>query len=123
MNTPKLNIRIKKMSKSKQKGTAAETAVVRYLQEHGFPYAERRALHGNLDKGDITGCGPIVFEVKDHAKITIPAWLKELEEEVTNAKAEAGAVVAKKRGTLKVGEWYAIMPVSALIKLLKEAGY
>lgn len=111
------------MSKSKQKGTAAETAVVRYLQEHGFPYAERRALHGNLDKGDITGCGPIVFEVKDHAKITIPAWLKELEEEVTNAKAEAGAVVAKKRGTLKVGEWYAIMPVSALIKLLKEAGY
>jgi Holliday junction resolvase len=111
------------MSKSKQKGTAAETAVVRYLQEHGFPYAERRALHGNLDKGDITGCGPIVFEVKDHAKITIPAWLKELEEEVANAKAEAGAVVAKKRGTLKVGEWYAIMPVSALVKLLKEAGY
>jgi Holliday junction resolvase len=111
------------MSKSKQKGTAAETAVVRYLQEHGFPYAERRALHGNLDKGDITGCGPIVFEVKDHAKITIPAWLKELEEEVANAKAEAGAVLAKKRGTLKVGEWYAIMPVSALVKLLKEAGY
>ena len=111
------------MSKSKQKGTAAETAVVRYLQEQGFPYAERRALHGNLDKGDITGCGPIVFEVKDHAKITIPAWLKELEEEVANAKAEAGAVVAKKRGTLKVGEWYAIMPVSALVKLLKEAGY
>lgn len=111
------------MSKSKQKGTAAETAVVRYLQEHGFPYAERRALHGNLDKGDITGCGPIVFEVKDHAKITIPAWLRELEEEVINAKAQAGAVVAKKRGTLKVGEWYAIMPVSALVKLLKEAGY
>ena len=111
------------MSKAKQKGTAAETAVVNYLKENNFPYAERRALHGTLDKGDITGCGPVVFEVKDHAKITMPAWLRELEEEVKNAKAEVGVVVAKKRGTMKVGDWYAIMPFSELVKLLKDAGY
>ncbi len=42
------------MSKSKQKGTAAETAVVKYLKANGFPKAERRALQGNLDKGDIS---------------------------------------------------------------------
>ena len=30
-------------------GTAAETAVVRYLAAHGFPAAERRALHGARD--------------------------------------------------------------------------
>ena len=36
-------------------GTAAETAVVRYLAAHGFPAAERRALHGATDLGDITG--------------------------------------------------------------------
>lgn len=32
-------------------GTAAETAVVRYLAAHGFPAAERRALHGATDHG------------------------------------------------------------------------
>lgn len=32
------------MSKSKDIGTAAETAVVKVLRVHGFPYAERRAL-------------------------------------------------------------------------------
>jgi hypothetical protein len=111
------------VSKAKQKGTAAETAVVRYLQENGFTYAERRALHGTLDKGDITGCGPVVFEVKDHKTITLAAWLKELHEEVANAKANTGAVIAKRRGTMDVGEWYAVMPVSSLVKLLKEAGY
>ena len=111
------------MSKAKQKGTAAETAVVRYLRDNGFIHAERRALHGTLDKGDITGCGPIVFEVKDHKTITLSAWLKELHDEIVNANANTGAVVAKRRGTMDVGDWYAVMPVSGLVKLLKEAGY
>lgn len=111
------------MSKAKQKGTAAESAVVKFLQENGFIYAERRALHGTVDKGDITGCGPIVFEVKDHAKLTLSEWVKELEVEIANAKASTGSVVAKRRGKGNAGEWYAIMPFSRLVALLKEAGY
>lgn len=111
------------MSKSKQKGTAAETAVVKYLKENGFPYAERRALHGTLDKGDITGCGPIVFEVKNHAKLDLAGWVSELMVEIANADAMTGAVVAKKRGTTSPGNWYAIMPFGLLVELLKEADY
>ena len=111
------------VSKSKQKGTAAETAVVKYLQQNGFPYAERRALHGTLDKGDITGCGPIVFEVKDHAKLTLAEWIKELEAETANAKANTGTVVAKRRGKSDPGAWYAILPFEWIVALLKEAGY
>lgn len=111
------------MSKAKQKGTAAETAVVKFLQANGFPYAERRALHGTLDKGDITGCGPIVFEVKDHATLKFSEWLKELQDETRNAKANTGCVVAKKRGKTDPGEWYAVLPFSWIVELLKEAGY
>lgn len=111
------------MSKAKAKGTAAETAVVRYLREHGFPYAERRALHGTVDKGDITGCGPIVFEIKNHAKMDLAGWVKELEVEMDNATAATGSVIAKKRGTTDVGDWYAIMPTWVLVQLLKDAGY
>lgn len=32
------------MSASKDRGTRWETAVVRWLRDHGFPHAERRAL-------------------------------------------------------------------------------
>ena len=111
------------MSKQRAKGTAAETAVVKYLQANGFPHAERRALHGTADKGDITGCGPVVFEVKNHAKLDLAGWLKELEIEMTNANVDTGVVVAKKRGTTDPGEWYAVLPFAVFASLLKEAGF
>lgn len=105
---------------SKQKGTAAETAVVKYLKKNGFPKAERRALQGNLDKGDISGVDNVVLEVKDHKTMNLSGWVKELETEVDNASAFTGAVVHKKRGTLDVGEWYATMPLYMFLDLIRE---
>ncbi len=52
------------MSRNKQKGTAFETLVVRWLAENGFPYAERRALAGTHDCGDVTGIPGLVIECK-----------------------------------------------------------
>jgi hypothetical protein len=52
------------MSKAKAKGTSAETAVVKFLIDNGFPYAERRALNGALDLGDITGLLPWLGKLK-----------------------------------------------------------
>ena len=111
------------MSKQRAKGTAAETAVVKYLRDCGFIHAERRALHGTADKGDITGCGPVVFEVKNHKQLDLAGWIKELEIEMGNANVDTGAVIAKKRGTTDPGEWYAIMPTRILVALLIEAGF
>ena len=113
----------KKMSKSKQKGTSAETAVVNYLKDKWKIPAERRALTGALDKGDISGISDVVFEVKNHKTMTLGQWMEELKVEVTNASAETGVVVHKRKGTTDVGEWYATMPVEVYINLLIEAGY
>lgn len=110
------------MSKQKQKGTAAETAVVRWLRDNGFPYAERRALTGSADQGDVTGCGPVVIEVKNHKTLDLAGWVRELEVEMGNAKVDFGTVVAKKRGTTDPGEFYAILPFRVFVALLKEAG-
>jgi hypothetical protein len=114
---------VRNMSKAKQKGTSAETAVVNWLKTEGWLYAERRALQGNLDKGDINMGAPIVIEVKNCKTITLSEWLKELKVEMENAGVSVGSVIAKKRGTTDVAEWYAIMPASVLAVLLKEAGY
>lgn len=109
------------MSKARQKGTAAETAVVRYLQERGFLYAERRALHGVNDKGDIAGVPGVVFEIKDQKTAEWAAWLDELALEMRNAHAPIGAVIRKRKGTTQVGEWYACMPVSVFVDLIEDA--
>lgn len=111
------------MSKAKQKGTAAETSVVMWLKAEGWVHAERRALSGNLDKGDINMGAPVVIEVKDHKTITLSEWMKELKVEMANANVTMGAVIAKKRGTMQVGDWYAVMPAFVFADLLKEAGY
>ena len=118
------------MSKAKQKGTAGETALVRFLQGQGFPGAERRALGGGgagEDLGDITGITALCMEVKNHATYKIPAWLKETEIERINAKADFGILVVKPVGVGmtpdKVGQWWGIMPMQMMMDLLRDAGY
>lgn len=111
------------MSKSKQKGTAAETAVVNWLKDKGRKTVERRALNGVLDRGDISGIASVVIEVKNHAKMELSQWVSELETEIKNDNADTGVVIHKKRGTTNVGEWYATMPASIWYEILKKAGY
>jgi hypothetical protein len=110
-------------NKPKAIGTAAETAVVRALRTLGFPHAERRALTGALDQGDITGCPGLVFEVKggNAAKVAsdaqISAWLAETEAERINARADIGILVLQRRGVgaANAGRWWAYMQTNAWI--------
>jgi hypothetical protein len=111
------------MSKQKQKGTAFETLIVRHLREHGFPYAERRALTGQHDEGDITGTPGVVWECKNHKTLKLSEWLRETETERVNGHADIGILVAKRVGVSDPGEQYAVMTVNTIIGLLKQAGY
>lgn len=108
---------------SKQKGTAAETAVVKYLKENGFEKVERRTLQGAADKGDISGIQDVVIEVKDHKTMALGQWIEELKKEIDNAFAETGVVIHKRKGKTDVGEWYATMPVYVYLDLLRNLGY
>jgi Holliday junction resolvase len=99
-------------TKSKAKGTAAEREVVRYLQTW-WPNAERRALSGNKDKGDVAGIHDLVVEVKAAATLQIPAWKRETLKEMENADA-GNCMLVVKRPRKAVGEWDAYMPIGAL---------
>ena len=116
------------MSKAKAKGTAAETALVNWLREHGFPGAERRALGGGgfgEDLGDITGTPCLAWEVKNHKSYKFPEWLQETKIETENAKADFGILVVKPNGVglSRPGDWWAMMKVEDIVNLLREAGY
>lgn len=99
------------MSKARAKGTFAESMVVRYLQSTYWPYAERRALSGGQDKGDITGTPGLAWEVKSAKTLCVPAWLRETEAERVNAKADYATLVIKPTGVgaANVGQFYALM--------------
>jgi hypothetical protein len=85
-------------------GTATETAVVRALHTLGFPGAERRALHGALDLGDITACPGIILEVKGGqaaktaSDLQVHVWHGETMRERDQAGADIGLLVLARKG-------------------------
>jgi hypothetical protein len=109
------------MSKSKQKGTLAETAVAEYLKKT-WPAVERRTLGGSNDKGDIAGVENCVVEVKNQRTYKISEWLKETEIERRNAGTDYGVLVVKPNGVgvSRTQEWWAIVSLETITKLLKE---
>lgn len=111
------------MNRSKQKGTAWESKVVGYLRECGWPFAERRALAGSLDKGDLTGIPGLCCEMKSAARIDLSGWLDEAEVERDNAGARIGVAWIKRRGHTSAGKGYVVMSGETFVQLLVEGGY
>lgn len=91
-------------NRPKQIGTAAETAVVATARALGFPLAERLALAGAQDLGDVRLAPYVHLEVKSgHAAeqasdAQIEAWMLETERELAHAGALAGALITKRKG-------------------------
>lgn len=108
---------------SKRKGSAWELAIAKYLIAKGWKHAERRIAGSTVDKGDIYGIIGCVIEAKNEKRIDLAGYMKELEVEMKNAKADTGVAIVKKRGTTNVGEAYAVMTVDTWVELMKQAGY
>lgn len=112
------------MNKPKAIGTAAETAVTRYLTANGFPHAERRALRGVQDAGDITGIPGLCIEVKggDAARnasdAQIETWLADTDRERLAAGADIGILILQRRGVgpASAGRWWAILPLCDVLE-------
>jgi Holliday junction resolvase len=100
---------------SKAKGTRAEREVVNYLQ-NWWPAAERRALSGNKDKGDVAGIPGLVVEVKAAVQQRLAEWEHETLIEAANADAKAFVLVVK-RPHKHVSRWDAYMPASQAVGL------
>jgi len=104
-------------NRPKQTGTAHETAIVNWFREQGWEEADRLTMKGAADRGDV-GLGfhvPVVIEAKgvkrSTQRVDMSGFMRELESEIDNAKAETGVVIIKKSGTTDVGKYYALLPV------------
>lgn len=115
------------MNKPKAKGTAHESAIVRWLTERGF-HARRVPLAGNQDQGDVhlwAGDGSlVVIEAKcTPNRLDIPGALRELDREIENAGAMLGTTIFKAKGTTDVGEYFAVQRVRRFVDFLEPPGF
>ena len=91
-------------NRSKDIGTKAESAVVAAARRLGFPGAERRALAGVHDLGDILLAPGAIVEVKGGnaartaSDLDIERWLTETERERVNARADVAFLVVQRAG-------------------------
>ena len=109
-------------NRSKQVGTAWESAIVTYLNDSGYPHAERRTLSGSNDKGDIAGLPGICIEAKSCKTVTVPAWIDEVIVEKANANAVIGVVWWKRRGRTSPASGFVAMTGEQFVELLKLIG-
>jgi len=91
-------------NKPKQIGTMGETAITRVFRDNGFPHAERRALAGVNDVGDILACPGLIIEVKwgemarSASLADVDKWWAETNREVRNSRADIGLLIVQRRG-------------------------
>ena len=112
------------MSANKAKGTRWESAIVAFLRERGFPYADRVPLSGAKDRGDVTvGPGGPVIEAKNQNRHSLAEWVDEAEEECANAAADHAVVWAKRRGHTSPGRGYVVMTGDTYVRLIRDAGW
>jgi len=100
---------------SKRKGTTGENAIVTWLLQW-FKGAERRALRGINDAGDISGT-PYVHSVKRCESWPIHKWLEELDTQRRNAGGHFGWISAKRSRR----PWVHIVPHDVMTHLLDAA--
>jgi hypothetical protein len=118
------------VKRSKDIGTRHETAFARHAREHGFPDAERRALAGNGDLGDILLCRnpTVIVEIKGGAAAkaagagAVTRWLAETEAERRNAQADVGLLVVQRTNPTVPGPagWQAWLPLHITVALAVE---
>lgn len=108
---------------SKRLGTSAEVAIVGALLEDGYRHAERRALAGSKDRGDVAGIPGVVIEAKNCGTVAIPAWLREAEVERANAGADLAVVWHKIRGRGDPRDWAVTMTGRQFLDVLARLGY
>ena len=92
--------------------------MVTYLKSHGFPYAERRALAGAQDKGDISGVPMVCIEAKSHKTMDLAGWLDEATKEKMNANAAIGVVVFPRRNH-STSKAYCLMELSQFVEMIR----
>lgn len=113
---------------SKAKGTAAETACVRWFRAHGFPHTDRQPLRGNRDAGDLALTAGLVAEIKAVSKggtgqppaQLLGSWMAQAEAERVNANAEYCLLIVKRAGTTDVARWWCYVTVHSMSLLLTE---
>jgi hypothetical protein len=91
------------------------------LQENGFPYAE--STGAGRSGTDVTGTIGIDWEVKARRGFPVIETMEQLSERAKEGLVGIAVLRPDGWGPAKIADWPAIVPLSVIVKLLREVGY
>lgn len=91
----------------RRKGATAEREMVTWLRANGFPDARRYLSGDGRQPGDIDGVPGVTIDCKNQAKLCIPEWLRQVEDEA--APGSIPVVAVRRPGLTDVGDWWAVL--------------
>lgn len=91
--------------------------MVAWLRAHGHPDARRYLAGDGKQPGDVDAIPGVTLEVKDQNDYDISGWLRQA---VAESRGRIAVVVMHPRGVADVGDWWAVMRVSDLNRLVLD---
>lgn len=104
----------------KHRGYASQRIVADYLQEHGFEFAE--STGAGRSGTDVTGTPGIDWEVKARRSLNLVALIDQMLDRGDD-DLHVAVVRPDGKGPATIQDWPAILPLSDLVDLLRQAGY
>ena len=105
----------------KHRGYKSQAIVAEYLKENGWQFAE--STGAGRQGSDITGTPCIDWEIKARTNFDPSATMKQLASRAKEGTTPIAVLRLNGQGEKSVGDWCAIVPLSVMVQLLKDAGY
>lgn len=104
---------------SRRKGRRWENAVVAWLNDNGFPSAQRNE-YVNAQAGDILGLPSWSLECKSGQRLDLAAWVDQARIQAVTADCPYYAVIAKRKGVTDPGGAYVVHTLDNFARWLRE---
>jgi hypothetical protein len=104
----------------KHRGYATQRLVADYLTEW-WPYAE--STGAGRSGTDITGTPGVDWEVKARRELRLTETMRQLAERAKDGTVPVAVIRPDGWGPARLPDWPAVLPLSALVQLLLDAGY
>ena len=105
----------------RRRGRETELIFADYLKQHGWTYAE--ATSSSAPGTDIKGVLGVDWELKAKADFDPKSAMKQQAKRLQENTIAIAVLRQNGQGEAEIDNWPAVMPVKAIIELLKKAGY
>lgn len=105
----------------KHRGMESQRVVADYLREAGWPYAEPAGA--GRPGTDVLGLIGVDIEVKARRELDLTGTIRQQAQRAQEGVIPVAVIRPDGYGPARIADWPAVMPLSVMVQLLRQAGF